>query len=271
MSNKFNIDTKLLEALRKIAENPSIKAAREMQNKSTFKGALNLLDTVPSSEIIKTLEIATAQNIDFGQNLYLANQAIAPIGSRIDSLIPKYAGISISKVLFNSQVIKSFEILKQIYTSPTHTHLKYVINNFNSFEEDISISIDNNIEDDIHISSEDLKEVSKEIESIFPTLTREENQRLTLIICILLVIQLLVLSLDENQIASIEKFLFSLRSILKNESINFSKGVLESLTPHEIGKQFGTFVSGFLSSLSVVKTRKVFTNKKHKKYKKRKK
>ena len=62
---------------------------------------------------------------------------------------------------------------------------------------------------------------------------------------------------------------FKLKNTLNDELS--TGGVLESLTPHEIGKQFGTFVSGFLSSLSVVKTRKVFTNKKHKKYKKRKK
>lgn len=269
VSDKFNIDPKLPEILRTITENPTIKAMCEMQNKSAFKGAFDLLDTVPSSKVIKTLEIANAQNIDFGQNLYLANQAVATIGSRIDSLMPKYAVMSISKVLFNSQVLKSFETLKQISTSPVHTHLKYIFNNFSSLEEKISIPIDIDVE--IDISSENLKEVSKEIDSIYPMLTKEENQRLALIICILLVIQLLLLTLDENQIASIEKFLFSLRSILKNESINFSKGVLESLNPHELGKQFGAFVSGFFSSFSVVKTKKVFKNKKCKKHKKRKK
>ena len=97
MSNKFSVDPKLLEILRQITENPSIKTMREMQNRLAFK-ALRDLKVTSNYQMTKVALNPIIQNTAFKQNLSLINQMIAPLGSSLGSSMPNIG-----------QVIKNIE------------------------------------------------------------------------------------------------------------------------------------------------------------------
>lgn len=176
---------------------------------------------------------------------------------------------NVAKVMFDSQIVRSFETLKEIADFQTFSHLNYIISKADSFDNDIPIIIDE--DNQIDINSENMKELSKDIQDIYPNLTSEENIKFTIIIYILITVHFLLTLSDEKDLSNISKFLFSFRPIVQKAVLDFSSSALDSLKPENLGSQFGTFVSGFLASVLSEKTKKIIKQKKKKKKKKRRK
>lgn len=141
---------------------------------------------------------------------------------------------------YNSLIETALKI--QRFTRDFYKNKKF--DNIDFSKGNINVPVDDNL--NITISKEQFDDTSKKIDSFDLQLTKEESSRLAIAICTLMAIAVLLLVIDDEKLNSLNSFLESFANFLQDSFSNFSKGVLEGLSLHELGKTFGPFVSGYI-------------------------